>query len=233
MRITMKDDDKKYKIAVAIVAVLTLVVIVIGIIIGNSNDDKVAEVTPEPKPMPTVVVKETVKEVEVRREVSVQLISEELKDMGELNTAEYCFTMVEEYSKIKPVFKVFDATASFMYSYDGSISAGIECDKIKVEKDEENKSVTITLPKSKITHVDIDKDSFQAYSEKEQLWNKLTIEDYNDSLKEFETKAKAKAMDKGVLNRADENAKKTILSFVTSLLDDSEYKIVVRVQGEK
>lgn len=217
----------------AIVACLAIVVVIVGVNISRNNETKVPEVTPQYTPKPTVVVKEKVKEVEVKREVTVEVLAEELKEMGELNTAEYCFTIVEQYSKTKPVFKVFDATASFMYSYDGSITAGIDCDKIKIKKDEEKKIITITIPKAKITHVDIDKDSFQAYSEKEQLWNKLTIEDYNDSLKEFETKAKAKATEKGVLNKADENAKKTISGFVKGLVDDSDIRIEVKTQGEE
>lgn len=228
---TEEENTTIYKIVCAVAGFVIILLIAVYLVCFRGGNTKVAEVEVSKPALPTVMVTETVKEV--KKEVTVDIISEELREMGELNTAEYCFTICETYSKSKPIFKVFESTAQFIYSYDGSISAGIDCDDIRIEKNDTEKIIKIVLPKSKITHIDIDKDSFQAYSEKEQLWNKLTIEDYNDSLKAFETSAKARAVDKGVLDKADENAQKTIMSLVRSLVDDDEYRIEVSTEGVK
>ena len=105
------------------------------------------------------------------------------------------------------------------------MSAGIECDDVVIKKDDEKKTLTIKLPQAKIIGVDIDFDSFKIYEEKEGLWNKLDMSSYNNSLKAFEDAAKEKALQKGILNKADENAEKVIATFVDSLIDNEEYKI--------
>ena len=55
--------------------------------------------------------------------------------------------------------------------------------------------------------------------------NKADIKNYNDSLIEFENAAKSKAIEKGIVKKADEGALKMISSFVGSLIDSDEYKI--------
>ena len=65
--------------------------------------------------------------------INTQIIEDGLKDMGVLITEEYDFTQVEEYSSSKKVL-IFDSKSSFTYSYDGTVSAGIDCNKIKISK---------------------------------------------------------------------------------------------------
>jgi hypothetical protein len=156
--------------------------------------------------------------------INTQIIEDGLKDMGVLITEEYYFTQVEEYSSSKKVL-IFDSKSSFTYSYDGTVSAGIDCNNVKIAKDDEAKTVTITIPKADIVSVNIDKESFKIYEEKEGLWNKTGINDFNDSLIEFENAAKAKALEKGIIDKADEGAKKLIASFVDSLIDSDEYTV--------
>ncbi|MBR6238378.1 MAG: DUF4230 domain-containing protein [Lachnospiraceae bacterium] len=156
--------------------------------------------------------------------INTQIIEDGLKDMGVLITEEYYFTQVEEYSSSKKVL-IFDSKSSFTYSYDGTVSAGIDCNNVKIAKDDEAKTVTITIPKADIVSVNIDKESFKIYEEKEGLWNKTGINDFNDSLIEFENAAKAKALEKGIIDKADEGAEKLIASFVDSLIDSDEYTV--------
>jgi hypothetical protein len=156
--------------------------------------------------------------------INTQIIEDGLKDMGVLTTEEYYFTQAEEYSSSKKVL-IFDSKSSFTYSYDGTVSAGIDCNNVKIAKDDEAKTVTITIPKADIVSVNLDKESFKIYEEKEGLWNKTGINDFNDSLIEFENAAKAKALEKGIIDKADEGAKKLIASFVDSLIDSDEYTV--------
>ena len=155
-----------------------------------------------------------------------QIIEDGLRDMGILITEEYYFTQVEEMTKTKKVL-FGTSEASSTYSYDGVVSAGIDCNDVTIEKDDEAKSITIKLPKSEIRTVSIDKESFKIYEEKNGIFTKFNFTDYNNSLIEFETAAKDKAMEKGILDKADDGAKKMIEAFARSLVDTDEYKLEV------
>jgi hypothetical protein len=105
------------------------------------------------------------------------------------------------------------------------VTAGVDFNDISVEKDDTDKVITITVPQSQIQYIDIDYDSFKIYSEKDGLWNPTSIEDYNDSLVDLKKNAEDKAIEKGVLDKADENAKAIIKNFVTGMVDDLDYTI--------
>ena len=156
--------------------------------------------------------------------VDTEIIADGLREMGTLITEEYYFTQLEKYKKTEKVW-IFKSEASTAYSYDGVVTAGIDCNEIGIEKDDENKTITISIPKASILNVDIDPNSFQMYEEKNGLWSKFNINDYNKSLIEFEEAGKKKALEKGIIEKADESAKKMVESFVNSLIDSDEYTI--------
>lgn len=165
------------------------------------------------------------KEDKVVVTVNTETIEDGLNDMGFLVTQEYYFTMVETYTKDKKVLKFFNATSQLAYSYEGSVTAGVDFESIKVKRDDENKVIMVEVPEAKIQTVIIDKDSFKAYSEKESIWNKFKMEDYNMSLAEFEKAAKEKAQKNGVLDRAQEQAEALIVNFIRNQQGISDYKI--------
>ena len=156
--------------------------------------------------------------------VNTEIIKDGLKEMGTLITQEYYFTQVEEYKSTERVW-IFDSKASFIFSYDGVVTAGIDCNDIEITKDDEAKIINVKIPKSNIIGVNIDHDSFKIYEEKEGLWNKLDMTKYNNSIIEFENEAKNKAINKGIIDKADENAKTLIESFINSLIEDNVYSI--------
>ena len=156
--------------------------------------------------------------------VNTQIIEDGLKEMGLLTTEEYYFTQVEEYSSSNQVF-IFESKASFTYSYDGVVTAGIDCNDVVIDKNDELKKIIITIPSAQIFGANIDHDSFKIYEEKEGLWNKIDMTKYNDSIIEFENAAIEKARSKGIVYKANEGAKKIISSFVNSLVDTDEYEI--------
>ena len=161
--------------------------------------------------------------------VNTQIIEDGLKEMGTLITEEYYFTQVEAYKSSERKW-IFDSNASMTFSYDGVVTAGIDCNKVTIEKDDENKTVTVKLPKADIIDVVVDFESFKIYEEKNGLWNKLDMSKFNNSLIEFENAARAKALEKGILKSADESAQKMISSFVNSLVDNEEYSVEIVVQ---
>lgn len=228
------DKDNVKKISYYVACALMVIVIIwlfVGMLSGSDKDKDISDAIARPTPIVTrvVVEKEVEKLVEIEKVISSEIIEEGLRDMGVLITEEYFFTQVEDYSKTKTFFKVITTESGFVYSYDGVIAAGLDFSAIKVTKNDDKKMISVVMPKSSIQYVDIDYESFKKYEEKEGFWNPLTLEDYNISEIEFENSAKARAIDKGILDRADESAKKIIENFVRGLVEDG-YEIEVSVR---
>ena len=220
------EDNKKLK-TVYIVICIFLSIIIIWLLVGMLNSRNKTDNAS----LKDIVEKQSDKKlfddspvVEEIVTVNTEIIKDGLKEMGTLITQEYYFTQVEEYKSTERVW-IFDSKASFIFSYDGVVTAGIDCNDIEITKDDEAKIINVKIPKSNIIGVNIDHDSFNIYEEKEGLWNKLDMTKYNNSIIEFENEAKNKAINKGIIDKADENAKTLIESFINSLIEDNVYSI--------
>lgn len=156
--------------------------------------------------------------------ITTEVIEDGLRNKGTLVTQEYYFTQAETYEK-KEGTGIFISTSKMIYSYDGAVYAGIDCSEIKIEKDDSKKVITVTLPKSKVTSVDIDFDSFKEFEYKQGWWSKIKLSDVNTSLQEFKDKAEKSALEKGVLDKADDNAELIIEGIIRSIVNDGEYDI--------
>lgn len=218
----LKEKIKKNldKICIGITAAAILIALVLCIDYGISRNSEKSEST---QTATTIAEKE--KKDKVYISVSTETIQDGLANMGVLMTQEYYFTQLERYTKEKTFLKFITTSSEFLYSYDGYVMAGVDFEKIRIEKDEDQKTITISMPKSEIIAVAIDKDTFKIYSEKESLWNPLKLEDYNISLVEFENAAKEKALAGGILERSDEQARNLVREFIISLPNTSEYTI--------
>lgn len=217
-----KKNEKIIYGAICLILVVAIIWLTCGLFGGEKNSseaiDKVVVENNGKKLFDNVAnVKETVT-------VNTEVIADGLREMGILITEEYYFTQVEEYTSTMK-WAVFESEASFTYSYDGVVTAGIDCNNIDIQKNEENKVITIVIPAADILSVNIDYDSFQIYEEKNGLWNKVNLTSFNDSIKEFEDSAKKKALEKDIISKADEGARKMIESFVNSVIDSDEYSV--------
>ena len=210
-------------IAINSVLVIAIIVFVVKIISGKGKESDVMSKIDAPMQTEKLYANEEVKEVIT---VNTKVIEDGLRDMGTLITQEYYFTSVQKYSSTKSIW-IFDSTATLAYSYDGVVSAGIDCGKITVTKDDERKLITISIPKAEIFSVSIDNDSFQVYEEKNGLWNKVNAGMVNDSVAEYKTNAKEEAKKKGLLEKADEGAERMILSFAKSVSTADDYSIEI------
>lgn len=220
------DKKKVEKIAYGSICVALLVVFVVLLVgfLKNRNEASTSEVSEKKETDAGKKLFDDVLKVEETVTIDTQIIEDGLREMGQLITEEYYFTQVEEYSSSKKIL-FFDSKASFVYSYDGVVSAGIDCNDVKIDKDDEAKKITIHIPAADIYKISIDYDSFKIFEEKEGLWNKTTISNYNDSLVEFEKAATNKALEKGIIDKADEGARKMIESFVNSVVSTEDYTV--------
>ncbi len=169
---------------------------------------------------------------QTEKTITGDVIKAGLTDIGELATEEYYYTGVESFDSSKSI-KGFDipfTTTSFIYSYDGTIKAGIDFTAVDVTKDDLKKLIVVTIPKSKILSSEIDENSFKLYDEKKSIFNPLSVSDVNDTIKDLKEKAEADAVKKGVLERADKNAVTLIKQFLKSTYEVSDYTIKVETE---
>ena len=168
-----------------------------------------------------------------------ETISSGLKEIGELATAEYYFTRtetVEDSKKIDLTSIGIDFIAdipltsnTFTYSYDGCIKAGIDFSEVEVSTDKENKEITILIPKSKILSSEVDPDSYHFYEIKNNILNPISPEDYAVSFADLVHKEEERAVETGLLDKADANAQKVLKNFVKSYSSEN-YKITVKTK---
>ena len=165
--------------------------------------------------------------VEVEKEVTVETLQDGLRDLGMLITEEYYFTDLVSFSSIrkflKTDIKLPFTESSYLVSYDGVVNAGIDLSEATVEKDDGRKIITVHLPKAEIQAVTIDLESFELLEEKAGLGNRLSVEDFNNSLLELEDRARENAGKRGLAEKADANARLMVSRFIGSLVDTEEY----------
>lgn len=219
----MKDFKKNYLnyIYIAVIAISVLAMAILGLNFKSTRKEQEVSETATEKV-------ELEKKENVKITVNVETIKDGLNNMGTLITQEYYFSQIATYTKEKKVLSLFNSEAGFTYSYDGSVTAGIDFEKVEIKKDEEAKMIIVELPRSSIQTVNIDTSTFKVYSEKESLWNKIKLEDYNLSLGEFEEAAKKKALDNGIIDKSDEQAKTLIVNFIKNFPNVEDYGIEVK-----
>ena len=224
----MVAEKKKTRLYITLIALV--VAVIAGLVIWNAVRRPAKELPAvEPRPTPEVILRETQVEtlVEVETEITAEVIADGLRDMGVLVTQEYYFTDVISYSSVKKLFnlEVGFTESSYLASYDGVVTAGIDFTGVKVEKDDEEGVIRITLPAAKLLNVDIDPESFELYSEKTGFANPISVQDFNDSVAALENSARSKAVEKGILTRADENARTVVRNFVKGLTGEDSYTV--------
>lgn len=205
-----------------IILIILCLAAIAGIFVWRGSEAAKAP-APAPTPVPTPDTKieyvEVEKLVEAEKEITATVIKDGLRDIGKLATQEYFFTEVAGYSSVKTLFstdiKLPFSESNYLVSYDGTVTAGIDFGDIEVAKTGDR--VTVKLPDAEILSVDIDYDSFKLYSEREGLLNSTSVADYNASLVELEANAKSKALEKGILEAAQNNARLVVSNFITGL----------------
>ena len=215
---------KKEKIYLTLIGLFLLAIAVVVLLsLLSPHDEAVPAVTPRPEVTPRVVVKEVENRVEVEKVITADIVEDGLRDMGVLITGEYYFTEVMSYQSVKHFMKTDlelpFTESSYLATYDGVVLAGVDLSLATVEKDDEAKKVTVHLPAAGIRSIDIDPNSFTLHSEKVWMGNPLSVEDFNNSLVELEETAREKAVERGLLERADEAARSVISQFIGGLLD--------------
>lgn len=164
---------------------------------------------------------------EMEPEITSSLIYNKLVSAKELTTLKYHYTNMGHFENQNTFYgyKVPFTSKEFIVSYEGLINAGIDLNKMKV--DVGDKSIEVRIPAAEILSHEIYEDSLKVYDERESIFNRIDIEDYNDFSKDQKSEIEKKAIKKGLLNEADEESKRAIEEILMGDTILSKYDIKI------
>lgn len=166
--------------------------------------------------------------------ITSDTVNEQLNSLGELVTVEYLYTNADKYENRNQVsvhkwnINLPFTTKSFLLAYDGRIKAGVNLKDVQIDVDENAHKITVVLPKSEITSHEIFEDNIRVFDEKDSVFNKITIENYNDFVASQKDGMEQRAIDMGLLSSADENAKTVVHSFLSFIPGIDTYTLTVK-----
>lgn len=221
------------------VAVLLLLVIVLAFFLNSNHrtQKEMAEQLTRQQKIIEAWDNKTPDSVGTRKSIPVvdsQTVKSQLASLQELVTQEYIYTNADKRTQdAKWLLGKWGpgSKSTLILTYDGIIKAGIDMSKVTVEVNEENRTITVTLPDSEITDNNIPQDSITVVESKDGLFNEITLDDYNTFISEQKIIMEEKAIERGLLEKADKEAQKAIEAFLAlmpQINGEDGYKLVVQ-----
>ncbi len=158
------------------------------------------------------------------------LLSQQIQNISELAVVEYNYTNMGKFENQATFYgwKVPFTTKSFIISYDGKIKVGIDMSLVEVKI--KGKNISVFVPEAKILSHEIDEKSIEIFDETKNIFNQISITDYNQFAIDQKDKMETSVKEKGIIKESQEKTEKVITSFIKSsyqLSDD--YKIKFQI----
>ena len=175
--------------------------------------------------------------VYTRKEAKSNYVSDEkiteigFENIGELATQSVTTTTVRVETKDLKLFNVsIPLTQSkYIYTYKTTIKAGINFSDVKWQlgdTDDTSHNIYVDIPEVKTLSADIDLDSFKVLHEENNIFSPITLTEHNDSLIQLRENALSDAINSGLYDRALDNAKTILTSFISQVYPSNEYSII-------
>lgn len=175
--------------------------------------------------------------VYTRKEAKSNYVSDEkiteigFENICELATQSVTTTTVRVETKDLKLFNVsIPLTQSkYIYTYNTTIKAGINFSDVKWQlgdTDDTSHNIYVDIPEVKTLSADIDLDSFKVLHEENNIFSPITLTEHNDSLIQLRENALSDAINSGLYDRALDNAKTILTSFISQVYPSNEYSII-------
>ena len=161
-------------------------------------------------------------------------VSDQLNALQELVTTEYIYTNAGKYENQNQIYIIGQGInipftgKRFIVAYDGRIKVGIDISKAKIDVDEAGHTVTVLLPNSQIISHETFEDTLVVLDETNNVFNPISIENYTEFVSGQKADMEQKAIDRGVLTNADQEARAVVHTFLSLLPGMDNYKLVVK-----
>lgn len=175
--------------------------------------------------------------VYTRKEAKSNYVSDEkiteigFENIGELATQSVTTTTVRVETKDLKLFNVSTplTQSKYIYTYNTTIKAGINFSDVKWQlgdTDDTSHNIYVDIPEVKTLSADIDLDSFKVLHEENNIFSPITLTEHNDSLIQLRENALSDAINSGLYDRALDNAKTILTSFISQVYPSNEYNII-------
>lgn len=218
-----------------------LVMMAVGVLAGTGtfialkyhdikHEPSVKEVLEEAKEKAEEAVEAPIDEM-VTEVVTIrqETLEELFKPASELVTYKYYYTAAADMEKFKELFgyKIPGTTERTVFTYDGTVSAGIDLSKLSYDSiDNEKKTIVITLPAPEIFSHELDTGSFSYYDVTSSLFTAITPEELTDKLDELKLKETAKLYrDDDFFDSVSENAENVLRELLTMNSDTADFTV--------
>ena len=176
-------------------------------------------------------LEEKLREAEVKLKISIDEIESDIKSVGKLTTVDYHYTYAGTYEDAKKFFntdwEMGITRKSFIAQWDGVVAIGVDLAKAKINVNEEEQVITMTLPDAEMFYHDVDEESFEIYDEKNNIFNPITVIDKVKFDQKYEDKVFVKIKEGNMLEKAKEGAEMTIRNILNGIPQiKSQYEIV-------
>ena len=152
------------------------------------------------------------------------------KDVGVLVTQEWYGKMLEVSSKDRKLFDTISVPfteSKIIFSMDVEVLAGIDFKDIEYEVKEENdqKKIVIKLPHSYIYKKYPVDNTFESYLESESWFTNINSTDQQKLRDKVTEEGEKKALESGILDKADKNAENIIRNMIKSNKSTKDYEV--------
>ena len=153
------------------------------------------------------------------------------ENIGELATQSVTTTSVRVETKDRKLFNIsIPLTESkYIYTYNTNIKAGINFSGVTWslgDTEDTKHNIYVTVPEVKTLSADLDLDSFKVLHESTSIFTPITLTEHNDALKQLTDEALNDAIANGLYEKALENAKTLLSSFIYQVYPSEQYDII-------
>ncbi len=153
------------------------------------------------------------------------------ENIGELATQSVTTTSVRVETKDRKLFNIsIPLTESkYIYTYNTNIKAGINFSDVTWslgDTEDTKHNIYVTVPEVKTLSADLDLDSFKVLHESTSIFTPITLTEHNDALKQLTDEALNDTIANGLYDKALENAKTLLSSFIYQVYPSDQYDII-------
>lgn len=162
--------------------------------------------------------------------ITSKQLQEQLGAVSELVTQKYIYTNADRAEYNKTWIMGWDmplSEKSLLVKYDGIIKAGIDFSKVTIVVNEETRCIIVTLPECKVTDNNVPQETVEVYATN-NVFNKVTIEDSNTLIAAGKKTMENRAIDRGLLRDAKNEAKALIKAFLSMVPGIDTYTLIVQ-----
>ena len=151
-----------------------------------------------------------------KSETNVSAVLEKVTQISQLDTVEMYFSEILDYRSALTVNGVDlpFTQKSFIFTVKAKVQSGIDLASLTKEDIQiVDKTIVLILNKAKITSKEIIE--YKAYAESDGLGNPVTTDDTLNTLNDFLARLEQQALDNGILEKAEANAKLVLENFLS------------------